>query len=128
MMRIAFSQQIPKLMLEKKTCSLYSQSNCGGLKGINNNIQCVQNFIGQCVEFQINKYCQIDENSKSCIERTGNPIEDKVRNHCVLDTDKMEYKLKEKKCEEYDIDKCTEFGKNCIKVNLNPSPKCQIVS
>ena len=40
----------------------------------------------------------------------------------------MECKLKEKKCEEYDIDKCTEFGKNCIKVNLNPSPKCQIVS
>ena len=40
----------------------------------------------------------------------------------------MECKLKEKDCEEYDIGKCTEFGKNCIKVNLYPSPKCRIVS
>ena len=125
-----FTKDLKTCAKKKKACNLYSESNCGGLKGINNNIQCVQYpyTYSQCVEFTIDQYCQIDESSKICIERTGNPIEDKVKNHCVLDIDKMECKMKEKDCEEYDLDKCTEFGKNCIKVNLNPSSKCRIVS
>ena len=89
-MKIAFSQQISKLVLKKRKFVVRIRSDCGGLKGINNNIQCIQYLNGQCVEFTLDKW---------------------VKNHYVLDSDKMKCKLKEKKWGEYHIDMCAEFGK-----------------
>jgi len=120
---------------EKKTksCSLYSDSNCGGLKGsITNNKQCI--FDDECKEITIDDKCQYFDTNNLCDKKSGVTF-DEVKNKCIMNSAKTECKLHPLTCNDYseyydDLTKCANFGNTCHKIKIDGSSqsKCKIVT
>lgn len=112
----------------KKSCNLYSDDKCGGLKGIKNNIQCIQIYYGDsCKEISVDEKCQVDETNKNCVARPNTSIDAKKR--CKMNEEGTECKLQNKECEEFDANSCNQYGNTCLKVKRNDiSNVCRIVT
>ena len=121
---------------EKKTksCSLYSDSNCGGLKGVvSNTRQCIYDN-SKCREITIDDKCQYNDNNGQC-EKKSDATFDEVKNKCIMNSAKTECKLHALTCNDYseyytDLTKCANFGNTCHKIKLaeTNSLKCKIVT
>ena len=105
----------------KKSCSDYSDSNCGGLQITNNN-QCIQLNVGDpCTEYHVDIFCQFStDNSHQCTKRESYQSNNNII--CVQDGNYCHRKT----CGSQSIDNCNSI-ENCYKVMNQSSTFCSEV-
>lgn len=108
-----------------KACNLYSDANCGGLKKITGNSQCIQLYQGdKCKEIEIDEDCNIGESSKECEPRSAKTLD--AKHHCIMNEEKTQCKKQIKECKDFDSNECAKYGEDtCKKVKDNS--KCKLV-
>lgn len=110
-----------------KACNLYSVENCGGLKKITGNSQCILLYNeNKCKEIELDEDCNVNENTKLCEARSGKTLD--VKYHCKMNDKQTQCKKQLKECKDFDINNCGQHGNTCKKVEYLNYYKCQIVT
>ena len=112
-----------------KKCDLYSDSDCGGLKGIyqyNVIKQCIQlRDNGKCYDIELDSFCEFDDSTKKCTKRSIANFDEKKK-ICDFNYDKTKCKLRNKECniKDYTLETCSDYGSTCRKIEDNA---CKII-
>ena len=97
-----------------KTCTDYSDENCGGI-GTKNGVQCIKlSGSGNCQEFNVDNICEINNNGR-CSKKEGQSF-DETKYECK--TEEGICHKREILCEEKGNTKCSEVvNQNCKAIN-----------
>ena len=119
-----------------KSCELYSDSDCGGLKGTKKDKQCYYyEKDGKCHEVTLDNNCEYSETTKMCskLNRISDEDFDPVNYKCDFNDQNTVCQKRKKECSEYDIEQCNKCGNTCKKTKKGCSivtidSKCEINS